>query len=57
MKVAEYRNLGLMIDRRDESPARTAKPTRRDRAGDLVVVEEQDGRCLPLAFVTLTGRH
>jgi hypothetical protein len=57
VKVAEYRNLGLMIARRDKSALRAAKPTRRDRAGDLVVVEAQDGGGLALIFVMLTGKH
>ena len=52
VKVAEYRNHGPMIARRGESALHAAKPTRRDCAGDLVSVEAQDGRRLPLA-----GRH
>ena len=52
VKVAEYCNHELMIVRRGESALHAAKPTRRDRAGDLVVVEAQDDRRLPW-----TGKH
>ena len=57
MKVAEYRNHELMTARRRESALHAAKPTRRHRAGDLLVVEAQDGRRLALTFVILTGKH
>ena len=57
VKVAEYCNHELMIAQWGESPPQAAKPTRRHRAGDLVVVEAQDGRGLPLTFVMLTGKH
>ena len=52
VKVAEYCNHESMIAQWGESPPQAAKPTRRDRAGDLVEVKAQDGRRLPL-----TGKH
>jgi len=57
VKVAEYRNHELMTARRRESALHAAKPTRRHCAGDLVIVEAQDGRRLALTFVILTGKH
>ena len=57
VKVAEYCNHELMSAQWREFPPQAAKPTRSHRAGDLAVVEVQDGGGLPLTFVMLTGKH
>jgi hypothetical protein len=57
VKVAEYCNHELMIAQWGKSPPQAAKPTRRHRARDLVVVEAQGGRGVSLTFVMLTGKH
>ena len=67
MSVGEVRNREVIIAHRDETVLQSAQLMRRHHVGDLVVIDEQDGRRvpvgmltdrdLPVVFVPLTGRH
>lgn len=52
MTVGEFCNREVVFIRRDESIPETARLMRRHHVGDLVVVEEQQDRRVPVGIVT-----
>lgn len=52
MTVGEFCNRQVVIARRDESVAEAARRIRDFHVGTLIVVDEQDGRRVPVGVVT-----
>ena len=52
MSIGEICNREVVVARRDESALQAAKLLRRHHVGDLVVVDEHDGRRLPVGILT-----
>lgn len=52
MSVGEFCNREVVIARRDESALQAARLMRHHHVGDLVVVDERDGRRVPVGILT-----
>jgi predicted transcriptional regulator len=52
MTVGEFCNRQVVFARKEETIAQAARLMRDFHVGTLVVIDDQDGRCLPIGVLT-----